>query len=331
VKVDDELQELEQEALEQASDQALAGAAEAKPRTQWQLFRRRFFRHKLAVISLLVLIALAFCCFFADIVAPYPKNKTNILLGPTPPSAEHWMGTDELGRDQLTEILYAGQLSLKIGFAVAVVSTLIGVLLGAVAGFFGRWVDNLLMRITDLVLIVPALLILALLLSYVRVNRQFLWWELGEKFLWWEVQIDTPIIVILALVGWTYIARVVRGQVLSIKEKEFVEAARAAGGSNSRIIVRHILPNTVSTIMVNATLAIAAAIVTESTLSFLGFGVQLPLNSWGRMLYDAKGTVGSDKVYLLYFPGLFLLVTVLAVNFLGDGLRDAFDPKSKQE
>jgi peptide/nickel transport system permease protein len=331
VKVDDDLHVLEQEALEQASDAALAGQAEAEPRTQWQLFRRRFFRHKLAVVSLVVLILLVFACFGAHWIAPYPQHKTNILLGPTPPSSEHWFGTDELGRDQLTEILYAGQLSLKIGFAVAIVSTFIGVLFGAVAGFFGKWVDNLLMRITDLVLIVPALLILALLLSYVRVHKQFLWWHLGDKFLFWQVNIDTPIIVILALVGWTYIARVVRGQVLSIKEKEFVEAARAAGASNSRIIVRHILPNTISTIMVNMTLAIAAAIVTESTLSFLGFGVQLPLNSWGRMLYDAKGTVGTPKVHLLYFPGLFLLITVLAVNFLGDGLRDAFDPKSKQE
>jgi peptide/nickel transport system permease protein len=331
VKVDDDIQVLEQEALEQASDAALAGQAEAEPRTQWQLFRRRFFRHKLAVISLVVLILLVVACFGAQWIAPYPEHKTNILLGPTPPSSQHWFGTDELGRDQLTEILYAGQLSLKIGFAVAIVSTFIGVVLGAVAGFFGKWIDNLLMRITDLVLIVPALLILALLLSYVRVHKQFLWWHLGDKFLFWTVNIDTPIIVILALVGWTYIARVVRGQVLSIKEKEFVEAARAAGASNSRIIVRHILPNMISTIMVNMTLAIAAAIVTESTLSFLGFGVQLPLNSWGRMLYDAKGTVGTDKVHLLYFPGLFLLITVLAVNFLGDGLRDAFDPKAKQE
>jgi peptide/nickel transport system permease protein len=331
VKVDDELQVLEREALEQASDAALAGQAEAEPRTQWQLFRRRFFRHKLAVVSLVVLTLLVVACFGAHWIAPYPEHKTNILLGPTPPSSQHWFGTDELGRDQLTEILYAGQLSLKIGFAVAIVSTFIGVMFGAIAGFFGKWVDNLLMRITDLVLIVPALLILALLLSYVRVHKQFLWWHLGDKFLFWTVNIDTPIIVILALVGWTYIARVVRGQVLSIKEKEFVEAARAAGASNSRIIVRHILPNTISTIMVNMTLAIAAAIVTESTLSFLGFGVQLPLNSWGRMLYDAKGTVGTDKVHLLYFPGLFLLITVLAVNFLGDGLRDAFDPKAKQE
>jgi peptide/nickel transport system permease protein len=329
--VDNDLQELEQEALVQASDEALAGQAEAVPRTQWQLFWRRFFRHKLAVASAIVLILLTLACFGADFIAPYEEHESNILLGPTPPSAEHWMGTTELGRDQLTELLYAGQLSLKIGFAVAVVSTLIGVVLGSIAGFFSGWVDNLLMRITDLVLIVPALLILALLLSNVRVNRQFLWWDLGDTFLGYKIQVDTAIILILALVGWTYLARVVRGQVLSLKEKEFVEAARAAGAKNSRIIGRHILPNTVSTIMVNATLAIAAAIVTESTLSFLGFGVQPPQNSWGRMLYEAKGTVGTDKVHLLYFPGLFLLVTVLAVNFLGDGLRDAFDPKSKQE
>jgi peptide/nickel transport system permease protein len=331
VTATDDLQALEQEALEQASDDALAGAAEAVPRTQWQLFRRRFFRHRVAVVSLIILILLTIACFGAEWIAPYPKGEGDILLGPTPPSAEHIMGTGETGRDQFSEILYAGQLSLKIGFAVAIVSTLIGMTLGAIAGYVGGWIDNLLMRITDLVLIVPGLLILALLLSNVRANDQFLWWDLGDEFLGYTIGIDLPIIIILALVGWTYIARVVRGQVLSLKEKEFVEAARAAGATRKRIIVRHILPNTVSTIMVNATLAIAAAIVTESTLSFLGFGVQPPSTSWGTMIYDAKGTVGSDKVYLLYFPGLFLLLTVLVVNFIGDGLRDAFDPKAKQE
>lgn len=300
-------------------------------RSQWQLFRQRFFKHRIAVVSLAVLVLLIVACFGADLIAPYERNQQDLLKGPTSPSAEHWFGTDELGRDQLTEILYAGQLSLKIGLAVALVSTIIGTIIGAAAGYFGRWVDQLLSRIVDLLLIVPAILILAVALSYVREKGRFLWWELGDRFLWFDIQMDVPIIAILALLTWMLIARVVRGQVLALREKEFVEAARAAGASGWRIIARHILPNCVGVIMVNATLAVGLAIVEESTLTFLGFGVQLPLNSWGRMLYDAKGTIGTSKVHLLYFPGLMLLLTILAVNFLGDGLRDAFDPKSRRE
>lgn len=313
------------------AESALVAGAEVRALTQWQLFRRRFVRHRLALVSLVVLILLMSACFAADLVAPAERNQQDLLKGPTPPSAEHWFGTDELGRDQLTEILYAGQISLKIGLAVALVSTVIGTLAGAAAGFFGRWVDQVISRVVDLLLIIPQIVILALALSYVRERRRFLWWDLGDRFLWFKVEIDLPIIAVLAFLSWMFVARVVRGQVLSLREKEFVDAARAAGASGWRIIVRHVLPNCVGVIMVNATLCVAFAIVAESTLTFLGFGVQLPLNSWGRMLHDAKGTVGTGKVYLLYFPGLMLLITVLAVNFLGDGLRDAFDPKSRRE
>ncbi len=312
-------------------EQALVAGAEPVARSQWQLFRRRFVKHRLAVLSLVVLALLLFACFGASLVAPFEKGHQDFLIGDQPPSADHWFGTDALGRDLLTEILYAGQLSLKIGLAVAFVSTVFGTLLGALAGYFGKWIDNLLSRITDLFLIVPGLIILAVALSFVREKGTFLWWKMGDKVLWFKMQMDIPIIIIVAMLGWTYIARVMRGQVLSLKEKEFVEAARAAGASSARIIIRHILPNTIGVIMVNATLSIAGAIVAESTLTFLGFGVQLPLNSWGRMLYDAKGTVGTPKVFQLYFPGLMLLLTVLAVNFLGDGLRDAFDPQRKHD
>jgi peptide/nickel transport system permease protein len=207
--------------------------------------------------------------------------------------------------------MFAGQISLKIGFAVALIATLTGTLFGSLAGFFGRWVDQLLMRLTDLFLVVPAIAILAIAI------RKF-----GNK--------DFTIVLVLASLGWMYIARVVRGQVLSIKEKEYVDAARASGASSLRIIVRHVLPNTIGPILVNATLGIAAAIVIESTLSFLGFGVQPPTTSWGRMLNDARGTVGTPKAHLIYFPGLALLITVLAVNYIGDGLRDAFDPESRR-
>jgi peptide/nickel transport system permease protein len=294
-------------------DLELAVGAEAVPRTQWQLFWRRFFRHKLAVGSLTVLAALCFCCFGARFVAPYSIKSIDIsLIGQAHgPSWKHWMGTDELGHDQLSVLLYAGQISLRIGLAVAVFSTAVGVLVGAAAGYFGSIIDRCLSALTDLFLVVPQLALLAVALTYFGRN-------------------PTTIILVLALLGWTYIARVVRGQVLALKEKEFVEAARASGASSWRIIIRHILPNLVGAIMVNLTLSVAVAIVAESTLSFLGFGINPPANSWGLMLSNNETAVNDfGKMHLLLFPGLFLLVTVICVNFLGDGLRDAFDPQAK--
>jgi len=278
-------------------------------RSQWRLFIRRFLRHRMAVVSIVVLILICVACFGAKWLAPYPKNHQDLLLGPVGPSSEHWFGTDNLGRDQLTEIMYAGQISLAIGFGVALISTLVGTVVGALAGYFGKWSDQALMRLTDLFLVVPAIAILAIAIK-----------KFGDSV--------STIVLILAALGWMYIARIVRSQVLALKEREFVEAARASGASRTRIIVRHLVPNMMGPIMVNATLAIAAAIITESTLSFLGFGVQPPTTSWGRMLSDAEGYVGGDKAYLLYFPGLALLLVVLAVNFIGDGLRDAFDPQA---
>jgi peptide/nickel transport system permease protein len=291
---------------------------EPTPRSQWQLFWRRFFRHRVAVVGAIVLVLLIVLCFGAKFFAPYPKNHQDLLLGPTSPSRKHLMGTDELGRDQLTEILYAGQISLKIGLAVAFFSTLTGTIIGAAAGYFGRFWDQLLMRLTDLFLVVPAIAVLAVALKF------FTGYSLFGK----QIAQETWIIIVLAGLGWMYIARVVRGQVLSIKEKEFVEAARAAGASSQRIVSRHILPNCIGPILVNATLSIAAAIITESTLSFLGFGVQPPTTSWGNMLASAEGNY-NQNTHLLYFPGLMILLTVLCVNFLGDGLRDAFDPQHK--
>ena len=292
-------------------ERELLGQPEPVARSQWQLFLRRFLKHKMAVVSLIVLVLLYVFCFGADFFAPYEKNEQNIVLGPVGPNGDHWFGTDELGRDQLTELLYAGQISLKIGLGVALIATIVGTAVGALAGFFGGLSDQLLSRVTDLFLVVPAIATLAIAIEY-----------FGNT--------DDVIVLVLAGLGWMYIARVVRGQVLSIREKEFVDAARASGASRSRIVVRHILPNTIGPIMVNLTLGIAAAIVIESTLSFLGLGIQPPDTSWGRMLSDARGTVGTDKSHLLYFPGLALLVTVLCVNYIGDGLRDAFDPQSNR-
>ncbi len=286
------------------------GEFEPTPRTQWQLIRRRFFHHKLAVLSLVVLVLLIAVCFGAHWIAPYPKGKQDLLLGPVGPGAKHWFGTDQLGIDQLTTLLYAGQVSLKIGLTVALISTVIGTIVGSIAGYYGKVWDQLLMRATDLFLVVPQIAVLAIALK-----------KFGHTVNW--------IIVVLAALGWMYVARIVRGQVLSIKEKEYVEAARASGASSARIIVRHILPNCIGPILVNATLAIAGAIITESTLSFLGFGIQIPDESWGHMLSSAEGNF-SINTHLLYYPGLMILLTVLCVNFLGDGLRDAFDPQARR-
>jgi peptide/nickel transport system permease protein len=263
------------------------------------------------MIALAGLILITFACFAVSWLSPFDPNKQDLLATPTGPNATHWLGTDELGRDQLARILKSGQLSLKIGFSIAVLSVALGTAVGAVAGFFGKWADQGLMRITDLFLVVPELAILAVALNY------------------WG-QTDTVIILVLTALFWMPVARVVRGQVLSIREKEFVEAARAAGASPVRIIVRHIIPNIIGPIMVNMTLGVTAAIITESTLSFLGFGVQPPQSSWGKMLSDAEGYVGTSKSYLIYGPGLAILFTVLCVNFIGDGLRDAFDPQSEK-
>jgi peptide/nickel transport system permease protein len=271
---------------------------------------RRFLRHRVAVLGLVVLVLMAIACFAAPWVAPNPRGLQDLTLGPTPPSGSHLFGTDELGRDFLSEILYAGRLSLAIGLVVAVLSTAVGTVLGSVAGYVGGWVDEVLMRVTDLFLIVPGIAVLALALQ-----------GLGSS--------PVTIVLVLAALGWTYIARVVRSQVLSLREKEFVEAARVIGASPVRILARHLLPNLAGVIAVNISLATASAIIIESTLSFLGFGVQPPHSSWGNMLSQASGLVGTPQVYLLYFPGLCILITVLCVNFVGDGLRDALDPQAK--
>lgn len=314
---------------EAAAEEVGSEIGAAPPRSQWQLFRRRFFRHKLAMFGLFLLVALCLAIFLADLWVPQDPGEQDLLLGVQPPSSEHWFGTDNNGRDYFARVIYAGQISLKIGLAVAFISTLIGTITGALAGFFGRWVDQLLMRITDLFLIVPAIAVLAVAVKFAQSNEnpvgRFIIGDGTEP----RFGTDSIIIFVLALLGWMPIARVVRGQVLSVKEKEFVEAARAIGASNGRIITRHLLPNCIGPIVVNATLAIAVAIVAESTLSFLGFGVQPPETSWGQMLDDAKANISFNE-HLLYFPGLFILVTVLSVNFLGDGLRDAFDPQSRR-
>jgi len=294
--------------------------------SQGRLFLRRFLRHRVAVLALFTLVVLYGLALFARQVAPYPLTQvldaTTLANANKPPNAEHLLGTNKLGQDVLTQLLFAARVSLTVGLLVALVSTVVGVVIGSVAGFVGGVVDAVLMRLTDLFLIVPVIAILAM------IQRGFAGKDLRVVG---RISPTTLMIGSLSLVFWMAIARVVRGLCLSVREKEYVEAARASGASGMRIVTRHILPNIVGPIAVNATLAVGTAIILESTLSFLGFGIQPPAVSWGTMLSAARSSVGTPQAYLIYFPGLALLLTVLCVNFLGDGIRDAFDPQSGKD
>jgi peptide/nickel transport system permease protein len=294
-------------------------------RSQWRLFLRRFLRHKPAVVALMVLLVLYVGVLFAKQISPYPispeLNAETLANSYTPPNAKHWFGTDENGRDVLTRVIHAGRVSLNVGLFVALISGIVGVSVGSMAGYFGGVLDQILMRVTDLFLLVPSIAILSM-------AQQGL--ETKELPVFGRVSPTVLIIGVLSLLFWMQMARVVRGLMLSLKEKEFVEAARASGASSFRIITRHILPNIIGPIAVNVTLVVGLAIVAESTVSFLGFGLKPPAVSWGTMLNNGNNFTGTPNAYLLYFPGLALLVTVLCVNFLGDGLRDAFDPQSKK-
>ena len=277
--------------------------------TTRQMAWGRFRRHKLAMGSAGLLIVLALVAVFAKTISPHSPREIDLLNAYQSPSAQHWFGTDEIGRDEFTRVIYGGRISLAVGLAVALVSAVVGAIAGGISGFYGGWLDNLLMRVTDLFLSIPFIVILIIASKVLGTST-------------WDI------IIILSLFFWMGDARIVRGVVLSLKEKEFVEAARASGAKDRRIIFHHILPNVTGPIVVNVTLLVAAAILTESALSFLGFGIQPPTPSWGNLLSGAQSQIFTAP-WLIYFPGLFILITVLAVNFLGDGLRDALDPHGK--
>jgi peptide/nickel transport system permease protein len=261
------------------------------------------------MLGLAVLIVLAVVAIAAPVLTPYGFDQQNPeLLGtPTAPSLAHPLGTDQLGRDNLTRILYGARVSLSVGLASALIATFLGTLIGALAGFFGGWVDSLLMRLTDVVLSVPILPLVIALSGFLRPS------------LW-------VLVAIIGGLGWMGTARLVRGQFLSLRNAEYVEATRALGGSSARIMFRHMLPNALGPIIVSTTLAVGSGIILESALSFFGLGVQLPTPTWGNLLNGSSDWLETAP-WLAAFPGLFILVTVLSVNFLGDGLRDALDPR----
>jgi ABC-type dipeptide/oligopeptide/nickel transport system permease subunit len=293
-------------------DATVEAGLEMKTRSQWSYARTRFFRHRLAMGGLVGLVLLFGAGVFANYLAPYPVDAidlTRVLQAPTT-TAKHWFGTDEIGRDYLSRVLYGIRTSEEVGFFVAVVSSIIGLIIGALAGYFGGLLDNILMRITDLVLTLP---LLAILLTAAAL--------LGEGSQW-------RVSIILALFLWTGIARIVRGVFLSLREKEYVEAAKASGAGDTRIMFRHILPNTLGPVVVAGTLAVANAILIEAALSFLGFGIKPPTTSLGVLI--ASGENNPQKWWVTVFPGLTIVLIVLCINFMGDGLRDALDPQQRR-
>jgi len=286
---------------------------EVKARSQWQLARRRFFRHKLAVSSLIILLIIFAAGIFADQIAPYSfseQDPTAARLAPTL-EGQHYFGTDVLGRDYFSRTVFGIRTSIRVALLVAFLSTLLGTVVGAVAGYFGGWIDNLLMRTTDLFLTMP---ILAVLLVAAALLGQ------GSP---------SRVAIILAFFYWTTLARIVRGNFLSLREKEYVEAAKASGASDMRIIFRHMLPNSLGPIIVNTTLTVAIAILVEATLSFLGFGVQPPTPALGKLISDNQGFM-TTMPWLVLAPGITIVTMVLCINFVGDGLRDALDPTQRR-
>jgi peptide/nickel transport system permease protein len=321
-------------ALSQPS--ALVESTEPVILNPWQLAWRRFRRHRMAVISLIVLVLIFAYIWLGGLVfargtcVPIDKyvtgeayaNCNDLSIKLQPPSLAHPFGTDTIGRDILARTIYGGQISLSIGVFAAIVEVLIGVLVGAVAGYFGRWVDDLLMRITEAMLIIPSLFLLIVLgkaLGGIVPEVDILGRALSGSVV--------VIILVIGFTSWMYLARIVRANVLSLKELDYISASRALGVSDARIIFKHLLPNTIAPIIVSATLSVSGAILTESYVSFLGLGVQTPTASWGNMLDSAVKYIQSAP-WLWFFPGLLILLTVLCINFIGDGLRDALDPRS---
>lgn len=289
--------------------------------SQGQIVRRRFFRHTGAVISMIVLLGIILLSVTSVGVTigewritgwwPYHWSQLNDIVDRTTPSAAHPFGQDEVGRDIFAVVMRGTQQSLMVMVIVGLLATAVGTVIGAVSGYYRRWVDSALMRFTDIVITIPVIVIGAVL------GRAF--GNLGAVVLG----------VVLGLFSWTTMARLVRGEFLSLREREFVDAARVAGARDARIIFRHILPNAMGVIIVNATLLMAAAILLETSLSYLGFGVQAPDTSLGKIISDNQSAF-STRPWLFWWPGLFIVAIALCVNFIGDGLRDAFDPRQKR-
>lgn len=272
-------------------------------------FWKRFKRNKLAVLGGIIVLILFITAIFAPLLSPYDPNSINVKHILEPPGRTHLLGTDDLGRDILSRLIWGARISLAVGFVAVGISTMVGILLGAISGYYGGWTDRVLMRFVDIMLSIPTFFLLLAVIAFL------------EPSIW-------NIMIVIGLTSWMGVSRLVRAEVLSSKEREFALAARAIGAGDLRMIFKHILPNSMAPVLVSAVLGVAGAILVESALSFLGIGVQPPTASWGNIL-----TAGKDNIeiawWLSVFPGLAILVTVLAYNLLGEGIRDSIDPRLK--
>lgn len=284
--------------------------ARTKKRSQMRDIWRRLCKNRLALVGMVVLILLIFVAIFADFLAPYPYDLQNYNETLQGPSAAHWFGTDNYGRDILSRIIYGARISLRIGFISLAGGAFVGCIFGAIAGYFGGTVDTVIMRITDVMMSIPRT-VLAIAIAT----------TLGPGL--------TNAMIAVAVGSVPSFARVVRASTLTVKDQEYVEAARAIGGSNVRIIFKHIFPNVLAPIIIQATLGVGTAIIMAASLSFLGVGIEPPTPEWGSML-SASRQFMRDYPYMVIFPGLTIMITVLALNLFGDGLRDALDPKLKK-
>jgi len=283
-------------------------AGDAAPAARRGGVWRRFIRNRMALVGLAIIVVLVVAAIFAPLITKYGYSDTSPdrRLGP---ARDHWFGTDRLGRDMFSRVVFGARVSLKIGFLATLMSMVIGVLLGSAAGYFGGIIDTLLMRLTDIFLAIPYI-VLAISVAVV----------FGRS--------ENSLILVIGATGWLAVARIVRSTYLALKKQEYVEAAHALGFGRARIMFGHILPNAMQPIIVFGTLAVGGAILTEAALSFLGAGVQAPTPAWGLMVAEGKGNLANEP-HLLFFPGGAIAVTVLAFLFVGDGLRDALDPRLK--
>ena len=276
---------------------------EPQKKTFWHYFKKR----RMAVGGLALILVMFLIAGFAFFLAPYDPGKTEVSMKLKPPSFQHLLGTDQLGRDIFSRMLFGSRISLSVGFVAVGISILIGVLVGALAGYYGRWIDSLLMRFVDTMLCFPSFFLILTIVAL-----------LGPSIF--------NIMIVIGVTSWMGTSRFVRAEFLSLRERDFTQAARALGVKDGRIIFRHILPNALAPVFVTATLKVASAILIEAGLSFLGFGVQPPAPSWGNILTEGR-TYIFDAWWLTVFPGLAILITVLSFNLLGEGLRDALDPR----
>lgn len=297
---------------------------EAPPLSLGQLTWRRFRRHKMAITGTIVLSLIIMYAFgLAFFISEADANRTETGARLQAPSREHLMGTDTVGRDILARTIYGGQISILIGLTAMMVELIIGVSIGASSGFFGGKIDSILMRFTEAVLVIPQIFLLLVMAKYFAQSIPNM--SIFGRTFSGSVMV---IVIVIGITSWPYLARIVRSQFLSLKEGDYILAARATGTSTREIIFRHILPNSIAPIIVAATLSVASAILLEAYISFLGMGVRPPTATWGNMLEGAYNYI-ENAWWLWFFPGVLIALTVLSINFLGDGLRDALDPHSR--